>query len=118
MKRLPARCDHPEHAEPSANEDGWILTGLVDDSATWEAWMPDEWEMHCSHAEYERTRAEQKREAYRRKRAAALQPSGDRADRSGALSTLLAIAGSGRAFVTGTDTASWFERNPEWHRSE
>lgn len=68
MKRMPACCDHPEHRRPWSNEDGWILTGLVDDAATWEAWMPDEWAMHCSKAEGERIRSIRKREAYRRKR--------------------------------------------------
>jgi hypothetical protein len=48
MKLLSACCNHPEHARPWRNEDGWVLTGDPKDSATWEAWMANEWSMHCS----------------------------------------------------------------------
>lgn len=40
-------CNCPEHRRPFINEDGWILTGLPDNSHTWEAWTESEWRSHC-----------------------------------------------------------------------
>lgn len=45
---IPPCCRCPEHQNPHVNEDGWVLTGLPDDPATWESWFPDEWRMHCA----------------------------------------------------------------------
>ena len=72
MKRIAACCNHPEHGRPWSNEDGWILAGLVDDSSTWEAWLPEEWKIHCSQAvyyaspSYRGRKAAEKRRNYKR----------------------------------------------------
>lgn len=72
MKRLDPCCNHPEHATPWENENGWVLTGIASKSDTWEAWMPDEWEAHCSRSSYEASegRRNQPSKRYRRKDAA------------------------------------------------
>ena len=54
-------CSHPEHSRPWRNENGWVLTGTVDDSDTWEAWTAEEWATHCAHAAYERAASKRKR---------------------------------------------------------
>lgn len=48
LKRLDPCCSHPEHARPFVNEEGHVLTGDPNDSATWESWLPREWSLHCS----------------------------------------------------------------------
>lgn len=60
-------CAHPDHQTPYRNEDGWIITGLVDRPETWEAWEDEEWRMHCdkfaARSSYDKARGQRRGKA-------------------------------------------------------
>lgn len=47
LEKLDPCCKCPDHQRPYRNEEGWIITGIADNPATWEAWTAAEWKRHC-----------------------------------------------------------------------